>query len=178
MGYTYIEETLLEGKLSSLKNVKIKDLEDICDYFGVKVLVTNSFIQRNQDDPKQKDAVLEAEKELSEYQTILLNAQELLRDLREKKRKNKQFKKSNHKKDYDWDDYDRSEFLESETEFADIEDSKNDDPDLYERMAEYAAEWEEDNKYFGRLKTQSEPEPKPETSPACRFFQKLKSLVC
>ena len=173
MDYSYIEETLLEGKLSSLKNVKIKDLEDICDYFWVKVLVTDSFIKRNQDDPKQQEEVLEAEKELSEYQTILLNAQELIRDLREQKRK-----KSNRKKEDDWDDYDRNEFWESEAEFANIEDSENDDPDLYERMAEYAAEWEEDNKYFGRLKTQSEPEPKPETFPACRFFQKLKSLVC
>lgn len=146
MDYTFVEKALLEGNLSSLKHVKIKDLEEICDYFGVKVLVTDYFIKRNQDAHEQQEDVQQAKKELSEYQTILLNTQELIRDLRENKRK-----KSNCTKDYDWEDEERDEFWEDEEPESEFQEDSEDDfdySDLATRLAEIEEECKKEEKKY------------------------------
>lgn len=128
MDYTFVEEALLEGNLSSLKHVKIKDLEDTCEYFGWKILATDSFIKKKQDAHEQQEDVQKAKKELSEYQTILSNAQELLTQLRVQK-KEKSKKKNNRKKEYDWEDEERNEFWEDEEPESEFqEDSEYDFP--------------------------------------------------
>lgn len=161
----YTEEALLEGNLSSLMDMRIKEAEDICESLCWRILDVSAFINNS----GEKAEIKNAEQDLSEYKTMLVNAQELVDLLREQK------KKTNRK---DWEeDEEQDEFWESsEAESETIDDF--DYLDLAARLAEFEDECEEREKEYLSLDI-SEPEPKkkPKTSCLSHFFKNLKSLV-
>ena len=174
MDYTYTEQALLEGNLSSLMDMRIKEAEDICESLCWRILDVSAFINNS----GEKAEIQNAEQDLSDYKTMLVNAQELVDLLREQKKKKKKTNRKDWEEDLDEEFPQADDSLYIEKLKQRMEESSEDDfdyLDLAARLAEFEDECEEREKEYLSLDI-SEPEPKkkPKTS---RFFKNLKSLV-
>ena len=147
MDYTYKEEALLEGNLSSLMDMRIKEAEDICESLCWRILDVSDFINNS----GEKAEIQNAEQDLSDYKTMLVNAQELVDLLREQKKKKKKTNRKDWEEDLDEEFPQADDSLYIEKLKQRMEESSEDDfdyLDLAARLAEFEDECEEREKEY------------------------------
>ena len=147
MDYTYTEQALLEGNLSSLMDMRIKEAEDICESLCWRILDVSAFINNS----GEKAEIQNAEQDLSDYKTMLVNAQELVDLLREQKKKKKKTNRKDWEEDLDEEFPQADDSLYIEKLKQRMEESSEDDfdyLDLAARLAEFEDECEEREKEY------------------------------